>query len=186
MAKLATILLFVALASQTNLSVGASPIDIRTTTSEPADRWRVYMAKAMGRTKEIFDVTAQPEEFGSLAEANDLSPKHAGINLVIAHHKWALAVGSTVYAFASDEFNHTISSAVAAGSVVGAKRNAPRGDVSPVTKRDHPFSWFRPDCTPGYPCDGYDDDDCLPYNCSTCVVEVDVPNPRMYCKHNAY
>lgn len=141
------------------------------------------MSFAMRRENEIFAVSPAPATFDSLDKANTLHASHGHSNLVIARGRWALAVGDTVYAFASDAFNLTISAAVAADSALTDPPEQSNGHPRSHIKRDHPFSWGPnfglPRCSAGHPCE--EDADCAPFNCELCMEEVGKPNPRSYC-----
>lgn len=131
--------------------------------------WLKYLNKAMNRPTELFTVANNPGQFDSLSEANSLLTTHPNGNLVISRGRWALAVGDSVFAFSSDNFNQTISEAVIADAKL-----EPSSNTSPLARRDHPFSWGghwdQPQCTPGFPCE--DADDCKPYNCDECWEDM--------------
>lgn len=180
-----TLILCLAIGHLSNFVVRGSPVAVSDTSTDSPDVWLTYMNKAMGRHTQIFGVAPQPDIFDNIDDANNLFSAHSDSHLVIAYSKWALAVGDTVYAFASDEFNRTISDAVTTHSVV--KEEHKRVGISPMSKRDHPFSWwgrwgnyYSSRCVPGFPCE--DDDDCAPYACLMCVEEVGNPNSRQWCE----
>lgn len=177
-----TLLCSFALVSLSDYAVHGSPLAAPNPPADTAKVWQTYMNKAMNRKKQVYGVAPRPDTFDNFHEANTLRATHSDSHLIIAYGKWALADVDTVYAFASDSFNQTISDAVISDSVVTEELRG--SETSPQSKRDHPFSWGdrwrpQPTCTPGYPCE--DVDDCRPFNCDECWEEVGVPKPRSMC-----